>query len=566
MHPNSHGNSRVVGSSVAGSPWQSSTGASATISALETTPSVGDVRRSNSLDHMERRMSESSDGGGSSAGGLKNANHHPHLHSLHHTPSSHHSHNHYAGGGKTGVFSTNNNNTNNISSSVALGGGPRRSRSKLRSGSETPPLDHSTGPYNSHHQQQHHSSATGANTNATTTTPGGVHHILGHSHNHHHHRRDSRSHSRSPSSCSSSNSTSSNGSAGSPTLLRGAAAKLHAEYNHHHGHLHQEGGGGVAHMAAARSSRVSSSGGNSSDQAGPSSGSIGNSSSGGGTHTDDNKPLAICVRNLPIRSSDTSLKDGLFHEYKKHGKVTSVKVVGQNADRYALVCFKKRDDVEKALEVSRNKLFFGSKIEVVPYVGYDVEDNEFRPYEAELDENHPKATRTLFIGNLEKDISSLELRKYFDSFGEIIEIDIKKQGTSAYAFCQYSDIVSVVKAMRKMDGEHLGCNRIKLGFGKSMPTNCVWLDGIAESVSEAHLIAQFNRFGHVAQVVIDPDRHLALVFFEQIQSAQLAVKDMRGFTLRGKKLQIDFASRECQDTFFEKLAKAGHGDRNPNGE
>ena len=31
------------------------------------------------------------------------------------------------------------------------------------------------------------------------------------------------------------------------------------------------------------------------------------------------KPLAICVRNLPLSSTDTSLKDGLFHEYKKYG-------------------------------------------------------------------------------------------------------------------------------------------------------------------------------------------------------------------------------------------------------
>lgn len=38
---------------------------------------------------------------------------------------------------------------------------------------------------------------------------------------------------------------------------------------------------------------------------------------------------------------DTSLKDGLFHEYKKHGKVTMVKVIGQGTDRYAVVCFKK---------------------------------------------------------------------------------------------------------------------------------------------------------------------------------------------------------------------------------
>lgn len=118
--------------------------------------------------------------------------------------------------------------------------------------------------------------------------------------------------------------------------------------------------------------------------------------------------------------SDTSLKDGLFHEYKKHGKVTCVKVVGQAEDRYALVRFKKPEDAEKALEESHNKLFFGCKIEVAAYQGYDVDDNEFRPYEAELDEYHPKATRTLFIGNLEKDISPSEIRKHFEQFGEII--------------------------------------------------------------------------------------------------------------------------------------------------
>lgn len=97
-----------------------------------------------------------------------------------------------------------------------------------------------------------------------------------------------------------------------------------------------------------------------------------------------------------------------------------MKVVGAAGDRYALVCFKKPEDVEKALEVSHDKLFFGCKIEVAPYQGYDVEDNEFRPYEAELDEYHPKATRTLFIGNLEKDVTASELRKHFEPFGEII--------------------------------------------------------------------------------------------------------------------------------------------------
>lgn len=50
----------------------------------------------------------------------------------------------------------------------------------------------------------------------------------------------------------------------------------------------------------------------------------------------------------------------------------------------------------------------------------EVDDNEFRPPEAELDEHHPKATRTLFVGNLEKDISNQELRERFLKFGDIL--------------------------------------------------------------------------------------------------------------------------------------------------
>ncbi|XP_050298121.1 protein split ends isoform X2 [Anthonomus grandis grandis] len=278
----------------------------------------------------------------------------------------------------------------------------------------------------------------------------------------------------------------------------------------------------------------------------------------GGTETpldDSRRPLGICVRNLPVRSSDTSLKDGLFHEYKKHGKVTWVKVVGQNADRHAIVCFKKPEDAEKALEVSYDKLFFGCKIEVAPHSVCDIDEGDCR-YESEIDEYNPKATRTLFIGNLEKDVTASDLRKHFDQFGEIIEIDIKKQGAvSSYAFCQYSDIISVVKAIRKMDGEHLGNNRIKLGFGKSMAYNCVWIDGVADTVTEKYLRIQFEPFGSVTKCIVDREKGQGLVFYEHVSQAQLAVSKMRGFVLKSMKLQVDFASRECQECFFERLGK-----------
>lgn len=47
-------------------------------------------------------------------------------------------------------------------------------------------------------------------------------------------------------------------------------------------------------------------------------------------------------------------------------------------------------------------------------------ENEFRPLDGRIDEFHPKATRTLFIGNLEKTTSYQQLLDIFQRFGEIV--------------------------------------------------------------------------------------------------------------------------------------------------
>lgn len=91
------------------------------------------------------------------------------------------------------------------------------------------------------------------------------------------------------------------------------------------------------------------------------------------------------------------MKDGLYHEYKKHGKVVWVKVVGQNADRYAVVRFKKPSDVEKALEVSQDKLFFGCKISVAPHQSCDEDADSAKPYETDIDEYHPKVKYFIYL-------------------------------------------------------------------------------------------------------------------------------------------------------------------------
>ncbi|GBP55003.1 Protein split ends [Eumeta japonica] len=302
--------------------------------------------------------------------------------------------------------------------------------------------------------------------------------------------------------------------------------------------------------------------------------------------TASGRPLAICVRNLPTRSSDSSLKDGLYHEYKKHGKVVWVKVVGQNADRYAIVRFKKPSDVEKALEVSQDKLFFGCKISVAPHQSCDEDAESAKPYETDIDEFHPKATRTLFIGNLEKDVTQQQLREKFKHFGRIIEIDIKKGsgGGSGYAFCQYASIASVVEAIRAMDGEYVGGSRVKLGFGKPVATACVWIDGLTEHTEKqvhylrtyrygmrvaddryarVQVVSAVSRCGTATSVCVDRAAGAALVHFEQASAASAAVRELRRLAAQvssdpdQRRLMVDYASRECQEAFYEQLEKHG---------
>jgi len=57
-------------------------------------------------------------------------------------------------------------------------------------------------------------------------------------------------------------------------------------------------------------------------------------------------------------------------------------------------------------------------------------ENEFRPLDERIDEFHPKATRTLFIGNLEKTTTYHDLRNIFQRFGGIVVCEFSVLGAS----------------------------------------------------------------------------------------------------------------------------------------
>ena len=64
--------------------------------------------------------------------------------------------------------------------------------------------------------------------------------------------------------------------------------------------------------------------------------------------------------------ADMSLRDGLFHDYKKYGKVARVCLYTTGHVKYAIVWFRKPEDAQKALEGSHDKKIFGCKVQVYP--------------------------------------------------------------------------------------------------------------------------------------------------------------------------------------------------------
>lgn len=156
-----------------------------------------------------------------------------------------------------------------------------------------------------------------------------------------------------------------------------------------------------------------------------------------------------------------------------------------------------------------------------------------RPTDAELEEFHPKATRTLFVGGLSRDVTSSVVQEKFERFGEILEIDIKKSPAalalaaanidpakkSCYANVQFTDLSSVCKAIKECDGDTLAGNKITLGFARAVPTKCVWCSGVADVVKEKDIAHEFGRYGKIQDILILRSRGQALVWFDQVRPA-----------------------------------------------
>ncbi|KAM4651261.1 putative RNA-binding protein 15B [Discoglossus pictus] len=173
-----------------------------------------------------------------------------------------------------------------------------------------------------------------------------------------------------------------------------------------------------------------------------------------------------------------------------------------------------------------------------------VEDEQLAP------EDDYRATRNLFIGNLDHSVSEMDLRRVFDKYGPIEEVVMKRpprgQGVArgqgaAYAFLKFQNLDMAHRAKLAMNGKVLGRNPIKIGYGKPNPSTRLWVGGLGPSTSLAALAREFDRFGSIRTVDYVKGDSFAYIQYESLDAAQAACTQMRGFPLGDRRLRVDFA-------------------------
>jgi len=307
----------------------------------------------------------------------------------------------------------------------------------------------------------------------------------------------------------------------------------------------------------------------------------------------------LCISPFSQRIPDEDVKAAICHAFLKFGDFT-VKIVYSGSRRLAYIDFRYPEDAFAAKQFHQDKLVLFDepvRVDVVystkprarsrspadmggdgyrrrsPYgsrtamkdgnSGYDAPprdagsyyDRALPPKDSKYASHHGSqhtppeddetATRTLFVGNLDYDVTADELQNIFGRYGHVEDVDVKRApaGNGAYAFIRFANLDMAFHAKVEMSEQTIGRHQCRIGYGKVIPSACLWVGGIGPWLTPDALGRVFGRQAAVKLVEWPAGQNYAYVVFECIEDAQSALASLRGAPLGGqdRRLRIDFA-------------------------
>nr|CUU97356.1 hypothetical transcript [Hymenolepis microstoma] len=161
--------------------------------------------------------------------------------------------------------------------------------------------------------------------------------------------------------------------------------------------------------------------------------------------------------------------------------------------------------------------------------------------------NDPKATRTLFVGSLEPDITDAEVRDAFERCGSVEQVDVKHPNTShAYAFVRFVNIDMAIQAKNKMNGNSIRSYHCKIGYGKPLLSNVLYISGLDNWGDAEELECFLNQFGILVKLEWQYRQNYATATFQSIEVAEEVNQQLKNLASRNpdRRLMVDFIEGE----------------------
>ncbi|VDL20012.1 unnamed protein product [Hymenolepis diminuta] len=161
--------------------------------------------------------------------------------------------------------------------------------------------------------------------------------------------------------------------------------------------------------------------------------------------------------------------------------------------------------------------------------------------------NDPKATRTLFVGSLEPDIADAEVRHAFERCGGVEQVDVKHPNNShAYAFVRFVNLDMAIQAKNKMNGNSIRSYHCKIGYGKPLLSNVLYISGLDNWRDAEELECFLNQFGTLVKLDWQYRQNYAVATFQSIEVAEEVNQQLKNLASRypDRKLMVDFIEGE----------------------
>eukprot|EP00116_Pleurobrachia_bachei_P002878 sb/3463140/ len=282
--------------------------------------------------------------------------------------------------------------------------------------------------------------------------------------------------------------------------------------------------------------------------------------------------------NLAVGVDDDTVSNTLFSKFAQFGKC-KLGLEGEGKDRLAVISFKGVEDAKEARRCLQGMVVFDRKLFIKPYHVFreeqqlfgDSETRAFHKYNRETEGNNntsrtssagrsdrqrqysgegpleddPRATRTLFVGNVENDYPESRLRALFERFGRVSNVEMKrnKDSHTCYAFVKFTDVQEAMRAKDELDGYSIGNNMLKIGYGKGVTSNRIWIGGLGSWTQKSELENEFDRFGKITKLDYKEGDYQGYVMYESQDAATAALNEMKGYPLGGPshRITVDYA-------------------------